>query len=98
LQFSPRLRDLGGQRLYRIDRSIRYEHIGPLLRGTLRPEMILKHWDDLLRVAGSLKMGWVTASTTTWRTCRPPDSSTSTRTAATTSTRSWRSRAGPCAR
>ena len=62
LQFSPRLRDLGGQRLYRIGRSIRYEHIGPLVRGTVRPQLILKHWDDLLRVVGSLKLGWVTAS------------------------------------
>jgi len=62
LQFLPRLRDLGGQRLYRIGRSIQYEHIGPLVRGTVRPEIIVKHWDDLLRVAGSLKMGWVTAS------------------------------------
>jgi TnpA family transposase len=25
-------------------------------------DLILKHWDELLRVAGSLKLGWVTAS------------------------------------
>jgi hypothetical protein len=34
----------------------------PSVRGTIDPERILKHWDDLLRVAGSLKLGWVTAS------------------------------------
>jgi hypothetical protein len=33
LQFSPRLRDLGDQQLYRIDTSIRYQNIGPLVRG-----------------------------------------------------------------
>jgi TnpA family transposase len=30
--------------------------------GTLKPRLILGHWDDMLRVAGSLKLGWVTAS------------------------------------
>ena len=62
LQFSPRLRDLGDQKLYRFDTSIRYQHIGRLVRGTLKPRLILGHWDDMLRVAGSLKLGWVTAS------------------------------------
>ena len=28
----------------------------------LKPRLILGHWDDMLRVAGSLKLGWVTAS------------------------------------
>jgi TnpA family transposase len=51
-----------GQKLYRIDRGIRYQHVGPLVRGILETRLILGHWDDLLRVAGSLKLGWVTAS------------------------------------
>jgi TnpA family transposase len=62
LQFSPRLRDLGDQKLYRIDTSLRYQNIGRHVRGTLKPRLILGHWDDMLRVAGSLKLGWVTAS------------------------------------
>jgi len=62
LQFSPRLRDLGDQKLYRFDTSIRYQNIGRLVRGTLKPRLILGHWDEMLRVAGSLKLGWVTAS------------------------------------
>ena len=37
LQFSPRLRDLGDQKLYRFDTSIRYQNIGRLVRGTLKP-------------------------------------------------------------
>ena len=62
LQFSPRIRDMADQHLYRIDRSVRYQHIEPLFSGTLNEDLILRRWDDLLRVAGSVKMGWVTAS------------------------------------
>jgi TnpA family transposase len=62
LQFSPRIRDMADQRLFRLDRSIRYQHIEPLFSGTLNRDLILGRWDDLLRVAGSVKMGWVTAS------------------------------------
>ena len=62
LQFSPRLRDLADQTLYRIDKSIRYQHIDLLVRGAIKPRLFLAHWDDLLRAAGSLKLGWVTAS------------------------------------
>jgi TnpA family transposase len=33
-----------------------------LLRGGIDEKLILRHWDDILRDAGSLKMGWVTSS------------------------------------
>jgi len=56
------LRDIADQKLYRVDKSIRCQNIGPLVRGTIDPERIFTHWEDLLRVAGSLKLGWVTAS------------------------------------
>jgi len=62
VQLCPRLSDLGDKRLYRFDKSIRYGTIGPLLRKTIRTDRILNQWDDLLRVARSLKLGWVTAS------------------------------------
>jgi TnpA family transposase len=62
LQFSPRIRDLGDQRLFRVDRQKRHPHLGPLLKGRINRDRILRHWDDLLRVAGSLKRGWVTSS------------------------------------
>jgi TnpA family transposase len=62
LQFAPRIRDLGEQRLYRMDRTKTYQHIEPLLKGVINQEMITNAWDDLLRVAGSLKRGWVTSS------------------------------------
>jgi TnpA family transposase len=62
LQFAPRIRDLGDQHLYRVDRTHTYRHLGPRLKGTIQRDRILRRWDDLLRVAGSLKLGWVTAS------------------------------------
>jgi TnpA family transposase len=62
LQFAPRIRDLGDQHLYRVDRTHIYRHLGPRLKGTIKRDRILRRWDDLLRVVGSLKLGWVTAS------------------------------------
>ncbi|MBV8265243.1 MAG: Tn3 family transposase, partial [Planctomycetaceae bacterium] len=62
LQFAPRIRDLGDQRLYRFDSGATYRHLGPLLKGKVHERRIGDHWDDLLRVAGSLKRGPVTAS------------------------------------
>ncbi len=62
LRFSPRLKDIADQRIYRIDKATPYRTIEPLLKGKLNPKLILEQYDDLLRVAGSLKLGWVTAS------------------------------------
>ncbi len=62
LQFAPRIRDLGDQQLYRLDREADYGVAEPLLKGTINPELFLRRWDDILRLAASLKMGYVTAS------------------------------------
>lgn len=62
LDFSPRIRDLPDQRLYRLGPVDSFPTVGPLLKGTINQALIVEHWDDLLRLAGSLKLGWVTAS------------------------------------
>ena len=62
LQFAPRIRDLGAQRLYRLDAPPRKEGVAVLLKGLVRSKTLLDNWDEFLRVAGSLKSGWVTAS------------------------------------
>jgi TnpA family transposase len=63
LQFSPRIRDIGDQQLYRMDRQTVYPNLDPVLRkNVIRQDLILNHWDDMLRLAGSLRHGWVTAS------------------------------------
>ncbi len=61
-QFSPRLADIGGARFWRIDRTADYGSLNGLARHTIDTDLITTHWDDLLRVAGSLATGTVRAS------------------------------------
>ncbi|MEM9774988.1 MAG: Tn3 family transposase [Chloroflexota bacterium] len=64
LRFSPRLRDIGDYTIYHVDPSLKYKHIGPLLSAKpLKTTSFTGDWDELLRIAASMKMGWVTAST-----------------------------------
>ncbi len=62
MMFSPRIRDIGDQQLYRIDRLQRYPNLATRIKGSINRGLILQHMDDILRVAGSLKLGWVTSS------------------------------------
>lgn len=62
LKFSPRLADIAGKTLYCVDRKIKYKNINSLITGKIDMELILRHWDELLRIAGSLKQGYVTSS------------------------------------
>jgi TnpA family transposase len=59
--YAPRLRDIKDQRLCKIKGK---EWAYPQLKftATVNPEYIRKHWDELLRVAASIKTGTVTAS------------------------------------
>lgn len=58
-QFSPRLADVGEARFWRIDASADYGVLNGLARQTINRKLIQENWDDLLRVAGSLKLGTV---------------------------------------
>lgn len=61
LLFSPRLRDLKDQKLCRIkDKELSYPQLK--FTGSINPEYIKRRWDDLLRLSGSFKLGYVTAS------------------------------------
>ncbi|WUI32705.1 Tn3 family transposase [Nocardia sp. NBC_00416] len=66
MQLSPRIRDLGRITLYRPGprgtAEARFPHAGPLLTRKANLDLIAGHWDDLLRLAGSLKFGHATAS------------------------------------
>ncbi len=66
LQLSPRIRDLGRITLSRsgprAEAEARFPHAGPLLKRRLNLDLIAEHYDDLLRLAGSLKFGHATAS------------------------------------
>lgn len=62
-QFSPRLADAGEARFWRIDRAADY---GPLdnlsRRNTIKTDTVRENWEDIRRVAGSLKLGILKAS------------------------------------
>jgi TnpA family transposase len=61
-KLSPRIRDLSGQRLYPLGGPIDYGILKPLFRGpAIQRELIVRCWDDMHRVAASLKDGTVTA-------------------------------------
>jgi TnpA family transposase len=63
-RFTPRLRDLGRQRLYTSEAldMQRYPRLQPYVRRRINRLRIPEWWDECLRVTGSLKLGWVTAS------------------------------------
>ncbi len=61
-QFSPRLADLGDARFWRIATDADYGVLNDLARARIRSDLIQRHWEDMLRVAGSLKWGTVNAT------------------------------------
>jgi TnpA family transposase len=66
LQLSPRIRDLGKITLYRTapsgDVCAAYPLAGPLLTRRINTQLIADNWDEMLRLAASLKYGHLTAS------------------------------------
>ena len=66
LQLSPRIRDLGKITLYRTTSRAEacdtYWLAGPLLTRRINTQLITDNWDEMLRLAASLKYGHVTAS------------------------------------
>ncbi|GGJ58600.1 Tn3 family transposase [Deinococcus roseus] len=61
-QFSPRLADLTDQRFWRVDREADYGALNKLARHKVNTELIREHWDEILRVVGSLTSRTVKAS------------------------------------
>ena len=61
-QFSPRLADIGGARLWRIDRSADYGALNSIAASKINLSLILQNWPDLIRLAGSLKLGHIRAA------------------------------------
>ena len=63
-RFSPRLADVGGTRFWRIDSNANYGLLNGIARQKVNLERIARHWDDFLRLAGSLKLGLVSPMST----------------------------------
>jgi TnpA family transposase len=61
-QFSPRLADIGEARFWRLDPTADYGVLNTIARARVNTTLIARNWDDLLRVAGSLHQGTVSAS------------------------------------
>ena len=62
-QFSPRLADAGSAVFCRINKDADYGILNKIARSRINTKKIERHWDDMLRVAASLKMGSISAPT-----------------------------------
>jgi TnpA family transposase len=61
-RFAPRIRDLGDTKLYVPSRETDYPALKAMIGGTLNIKHLRAHWDEVLRLATSIKQGTVTAS------------------------------------
>ena len=61
-RFSPRIADVGGTRFWRIDANADYGELNAIARQRISLGRIETNWDDFLRLAGSLKLGRVSAT------------------------------------
>jgi TnpA family transposase len=59
---SPRIRDLGDTKLYIEGAMPPMTRSKPMIGGTLNIKHVRAHWDEILRLATSIKQGTVTAS------------------------------------
>lgn len=63
IRLMPRIRNIKDLNFFRPDRRFRYKHIEALFKGHIDWQRIETHLPDMLRVAVSIKMGRVSAST-----------------------------------
>lgn len=62
-RFAPRIRDLGETKLFLPPGDTVYDGLKPMLSNErLKIKQIRNHWDEILRLATSIKLGTVTAS------------------------------------
>jgi TnpA family transposase len=61
-QFAPRIPNLKHRRLYVFGKPSAYPTLEPLIAGRINVELIRAHWQEILRIAASIRTGTVTAS------------------------------------
>jgi TnpA family transposase len=61
-RFAPRIRDLKDTKLFAPKGGPAYMGLAPMLGGSINAKHISTHWDELMRLAASIKKGTVTAS------------------------------------
>ena len=62
LRFAPRIPDLKDRRLYSFNKPSAYPAIEPMIAGRINVALIRAHWQEILRIAASIKTGSVSAS------------------------------------
>jgi TnpA family transposase len=60
-RFSPRIADIGGARYWRIDPSADYGPLNGIARHRINTRLMAENWENMLRLAGSLKLGVIQA-------------------------------------
>ncbi len=61
-RFAPRIRDLSDKRIVVPGKKSDHPSLSALIGGTVNQKVILTHWNEILRLATSIKQGSVTAS------------------------------------
>jgi TnpA family transposase len=61
-RFASRIRDLGGRKLFVIDKQADYGPLTPLIGGAADLRLVKENWDEVLRLAASLRAGTVPPS------------------------------------
>ena len=61
-RFAPRISDLADKRLYVPGKDQRFPALAGLIGGTINSKLIAAQWQEVLRLATSIRQGTVTAS------------------------------------
>lgn len=61
-KFAPRIRDLSDSKLFTIDKASEYPKLEAILRGQINTKVIKENYEDVLRLAHSIREGTVSAS------------------------------------
>src|SRR5205807_973023 len=61
-RFAPRIRDLPDRRLFTLNSPKQYATLKDLIADKVDVSLIERNWDDLLRLAGSIRNGKVSSS------------------------------------
>jgi TnpA family transposase len=61
-RFAPRIRDLRDHRLFSFEKPSAYTELRPLIAGRIHTATIRRHWDEVARLATSIRQGSSSAS------------------------------------
>ena len=78
-RFAPRIRDLADRRLYVVGARTVYKALDPLIGGAIDLRVIAENWEEILRLAASIKAGTVAPSAILRRLAAYPDRTRSPR-------------------